>query len=427
MLDRENSAIEVDANAVGEIGTHDGAPVQIAQATSELPELPDAAKGARVGVEGGEENAADAPRTRFVADASNTVQLPDGLELDNVLAEGRDLILVQADGTRIVIEGGALNVPTFVIGEVTIPQQVLIAALQENGLNIAAGPDGTVSVVTTSSSGGNLSDGQGSIGDAGEVIDLLGDTTFGFDAPTFDALDAAAVDVNDPPVILDEAGAGSIEELEDGAEGEAKVDLVATGNMTFVDPDVADTHTVSYVLASINGADAELGQFETSLVPSASGGGTINWKFTVNDGAIDYLAVGETITQVYAVTVTDASGAFSTRNVTVTITGTNDAPTISAADATGAVTEDASTPTLTDTGTITFDDVDLIDGHSVSAVTPGGGNTLGGTLTAVVSDAATGAGNGTVTWTYTVANAATQYLAVGQTVEETFTVTISDG
>ncbi|MFN3508883.1 MAG: VCBS domain-containing protein, partial [Allorhizobium sp.] len=39
----------------------------------------------------------------------------------------------------------------------------------------------------------------------------------------------------------------------------------------------------------------------------------------------------------------------------------------------------------------------------------------------------TGAGNGTVTWTYTVANAATQYLAVGQTVEETFTVTISDG
>ena len=55
------------------------------------------------------------------------------------------------------------------------------------------------------------------------------------------------------------------------------------------------------------------------------------------------------------------------------------------------------------------------------------GNTLGGTLTAGVSDTATGAGDGTVTWTYAVANAATQYLAVGQTATETFTVTIDDG
>ena len=60
-------------------------------------------------------------------------------------------------------------------------------------------------------------------------------------------------------------------------------------------------------------------------------------------------------------------------------------------------------------------------------MTVGAGNTLGGTLTAVVSDAATGAGDGTVTWTYAVANAATQYLAVGQTATETFTVTIDDG
>ena len=82
-------------------------------------------------------------------------------------------------------------------------------------------------------------------------------------------------------------------------------------------------------------------------------------------------------------------------------------------------------PTLSDSGTITFDDVDLTDTHSTS-VTPAGGNTLGGILTANVTDSATGAGDGTVTWTYAVANSATQYLAEGQTATETFTIRISD-
>ena len=65
--------------------------------------------------------------------------------------------------------------------------------------------------------------------------------------------------------------------------------------------------------------------------------------------------------------------------------------------------------------------------HTTS-VAAAGGNTLGGTLTlGAVSDAATGAGDGTVGWTYSVANSATQYLALGQTATETFTVTIDDG
>ncbi|MBW8720214.1 MAG: VCBS domain-containing protein, partial [Variovorax paradoxus] len=101
-------------------------------------------------------------------------------------------------------------------------------------------------------------------------------------------------------------------------------------------------------------------------------------------------------------------------------------PTIGTADAAAAVAEDAATPTLGDSGTITFDDVDLSDAHSVS-VAAGPGNTLGGALTAGVNDAATGAGDGTVSWNYSVANAATQYLAQGQTATETFIVSIDDG
>src|SRR5260370_208966 len=73
-----------------------------------------------------------------------------------------------------------------------------------------------------------------------------------------------------------------------------------------------------------------------------------------------------------------------------------------------------------------YADVDKSDAHSVSAVADAG-NTLGGTLTPVVTTDATGGVAGTVTWTYTVADDATDYLAVGQTATEKFTVTVSDG
>ena len=113
--------------------------------------------------------------------------------------------------------------------------------------------------------------------------------------------------------------------------------------------------------------------------------------------------------------------------VTVTITGTNDEPTITAAstDDTGAVTEDDAA-TLSDTGTIAFNDVDLIDVHTTS-VLDNPANTLGGTLTlgAVTESPTTQAGS--VGWTYEVDNAAVQYLAAGETASESFTITIDDG
>ena len=111
---------------------------------------------------------------------------------------------------------------------------------------------------------------------------------------------------------------------------------------------------------------------------------------------------------------------------------TNDTPTITTGttDAIGAVTEDTAVDgttltDLTDTGTITFDDLDLTDAHTVSVDKVSG--TLGGTLTFgnVIESATTSAGS--VPWTYTVANSATQYLAKDQTTSEVFTVTIDDG
>src|SRR5205085_82462 len=122
----------------------------------------------------------------------------------------------------------------------------------------------------------------------------------------------------------------------------------------------------------------------------------------------------------------DNKGGTVDQLVTVTVTGTNDGPTITAAgtDASGTAIEDANTPTLTDTGTIAFNDIDLIDIHTTSVVKASG--TLGGTLTmGAVSESAT-TEPGTVGWSYAVANSATQYLAAGETAVEAFTVTIDD-
>ena len=64
--------------------------------------------------------------------------------------------------------------------------------------------------------------------------------------------------------------------------------------------------------------------------------------------------------------------------------------------------------------------------HTTSVVAAGT-NTLGGTLVmGAVSESAT-TEPGTVGWTYTVANAAVQYLANSETATESFTVTIDDG
>src|SRR5207302_590931 len=138
-------------------------------------------------------------------------------------------------------------------------------------------------------------------------------------------------------------------------------------------------------------------------------------------------AAGQVVTETYTVTVDDGHGATATQSVTVTITGTNDAPVITAQDLVGAVTEQV-TPAgnLSDHGAISFSDVDLTDVHLVSATGTPVGSVLG-SLTAVKDSDTTGTGvGGQLTWTYTVADSAVEYLAKDQTKVESFTVTLDD-
>ena len=72
---------------------------------------------------------------------------------------------------------------------------------------------------------------------------------------------------------------------------------------------------------------------------------SVDWDFDINDADFDFLAAGEDLVITYTVTVDDGRSVDNTDTVdiTITITGTNDVPTIDASgtgdSASGGVTE----------------------------------------------------------------------------------------
>src|SRR5262249_35750590 len=57
-------------------------------------------------------------------------------------------------------------------------------------------------------------------------------------------------------------------------------------------------------------------------------GGLVTWTFTANDGALAQLAAGQTVHEVYNVTLNDQHGGVITQDVIITINGVNDAPVL---------------------------------------------------------------------------------------------------
>ncbi|WP_165672167.1 retention module-containing protein [Metapseudomonas otitidis] len=151
---------------------------------------------------------------------------------------------------------------------------------------------------------------------------------------------------NDAPVLETTVQSGSVTERADGVPGENAGNLSATGDIGFEDADLNDTHSVSTQLVSATNGNgqtvAALGNLAAALSDSATGDGqgSVHWTYSVPAGSLDYLAAGETLTLVYRVTVTDGSNASASRDVTITVTGSNDAPVVSGA-VTSVTNEDA--------------------------------------------------------------------------------------
>jgi VCBS repeat-containing protein len=124
------------------------------------------------------------------------------------------------------------------------------------------------------------------------------------------------------------------------------------------------------------------------------------------------------------------------QTITITVTGTNDAPTISDTADIGFIEAiNATAQNLDASGTVSFDDIDTNDVVDIStavttsavwsggAIDPGLATQLGNGFSASVTNA-TAPGN--TPWTYSVANADLEFLATGETITLEFTITATD-
>jgi VCBS repeat-containing protein len=236
---------------------------------------------------------------------------------------------------------------------------------------------------------------------------------------------------DDAPVVAEIAQKDLIETTDTSA-------LTATIPVTFTDVDLTDVdHTAAVTGVEASGDITGLGLDEAALIAlvrpgtvtknSGSSSGSVDLSFSAASTVFDYLADGEQLTLTYTVAIDDGDGGVRPQTFVVTVEGTNDTPVVAMTELTGEVTE-LVTPVgnLTDSGVIAFTDVDLSDTHSISPTVTASAGALGG-LTATVSTDTVGGLGGEITWNYSVAASAVEYLAAGEPKTESFTITLDDG
>nr|WP_311985807.1 VCBS domain-containing protein [Bradyrhizobium canariense] len=147
----------------------------------------------------------------------------------------------------------------------------------------------------------------------------------------------------------------------------------ATGSIHFTDIDLTDRPiaTVAVTDQAVTWLDggtdltASLTDDETAALKAAliygqtgKNNGTVNWSYSIVDGALDFLAKDQTAKVDSTITLTDDYGKIHTAEVSVTITGKNDIPTL-AAVTTGPLVDTAATDSFPNiTGTLVGTDAD---------------------------------------------------------------------
>jgi len=280
-----------------------------------------------------------------------------------------------------------------------------------SGVSFGNVPDGLTAVVTRTSATTATLTFTGHATDHADANDINNiSVTFGnaaFTSGNASAVTGAtrgdiSIDFADPapntPASIGGDASGAV------TEDASSPNLSDSGTLTISDPDSGEAHfrTDPGDIAASEGALGNL---------SITADGV--WTYTVANSAVQYLKDGETKTETFTVRSTDGT----THDIAITITGVNDAASIGG-DASGAVTEDASSPNLSDSGTLTISDADT--GEAQFRTDPGD-ITASADALGSLTIAAGGA------WTYTVANSAVQYLKDGETKTETFTVHTVDG
>lgn len=241
---------------------------------------------------------------------------------------------------------------------------------------------------------------------------------------------------NFAPTITGGPQTGSFAELAT-TSGSTAVDQVG-GSFAFADINVANRPVVSLLslaaVWTVNGAvmaipagtlTALKAGMSAVLEAGHTNNGIVDWKYAISDGTLDFLGQGDTLVVSATARINDLHLGFASTPITVTITGANDGPATVSADTAGSVAEQViPSGSITTSGAVVFADADVNDIH---LVTPAPIGSPLGTLTVATDSDTTGTGTGGhLTWTYSVAAAAVEYLGAGETRTESFTVSIDD-
>ena len=287
------------------------------------------------------------------------------------------------DGSKLSIDGNEI-----------VDNDGIHSALTESGqLNVVAPGYYPIEILYFDKTGDDILAVTVSGPDTGNVeMDLFASGLVGHSLRT----DTATIDITVNPVNDAAAIAGVVAGTL--TEDETAPELTASGALTISDID--DLAEEAFVAGTFNGAVGD-------IAIDAAG----NWTYTAqaDNAAIQALGAGDTL--IDTVTVSSVDG--TQQNITITITGTNDAAVIGGGDTGGVIEDGGATEAVS--GALSISDVDT--GEELFTA-----GAAAGTYGSLIIDA-----NGN--WTYTLdnANAAVQALPLSATLNDTVTVTAIDG
>ena len=381
--------------------------------------------------------------TQAVFEAAGDSRIDLNFPTDQATLErsGNDLIFHFDDGSTVVLRDFYTaytkdSMPDFVIEGTPIAGEQFFTALNEPDLMPAAGPAANAA----SADGGRFREyaDDALINGVNRLdgLDLSSNRAFfperdpwgglrGDDTPNY----APTLSVSGSLGVIESGVFPGGNELYEGVPS-------MSGRATGTD---ANGDTLSFGFIDANGAQV------TSIVTpygvmAMAPDGTYTYTIDNADPDTNGLALGETRTETFTVYVSDGRGGLATQEITVTLTGTNDRPELSIANAAQGIHED----TASVGGTFAVQDPDSDSGQNQTFHIEGGSNTpaADGTSPSDGSHSATGSTDATFTtdygkltldpatgqWTYALNNASdkVQQLNAGETKVETFEVTVTD-
>jgi large repetitive protein len=206
--------------------------------------------------------------------------------------------------------------------------------------------------------------------------------------------------VNDAPIITSTAAA---------AAGAVQEDATLTVSRTLTASDVDNGATLAWSVQ-----DSADGIYGSIAVDAVSG----QWTYTLANGtdgvpgAVQSLAAGESHDEVFTIRVSDGLGGYADQQVTITVTGVNDAP-VAVADTLNATEDVAATYSA---AALLANDTDIDTLHAslhITSVANGTGGTVVLNADGSVTFTPTADFNGPATFTYSVGDDMTDSVTMG--------------